>query len=132
MKILLDTCALLWWTIDPDQLSKTTLLQLNEAETLWISSISVWEIGLKLKNKKLEIGLSIEEYSQHLKALSTLMIVPVTDNIWLKNLALSWPHRDPADRTIVATAESFNCHIATSDKLILDYYPKTLDLSKPR
>lgn len=128
MRILLDTCALLWWTVDPDRLPKTALRDFNEAETLWMSSISIWEIGLKIKNKKLDIGLPIEEYSQRLKELSTLNIVPVTDKLWLKNLSLPWAHRDPADRTIVATAEAFNCYVATSDQVILDYSLKIMDL----
>ncbi len=128
MKILLDTCALLWWTLDPKKLSHDSLETLNQQEKIWVSSISVWEIGLKIKNQKLDIGMPIETYSQHLKELQSLEILPVDTAIWLKNLALDWEHRDPADRTIVATARSLRCALATSDQLMLKYYPKIFQL----
>ena len=128
MKILLDTCALIWWTLDPKQLSKETLAIFNRQDVLWVSSISLWEIGLKIKNKKLDIGMSIDTYVKHLKELQSLEVVPVDTAIWLKNLALHWDHRDPADRTIVGTAELLGCHVATSDQLILSHYPKIFRL----
>ena len=58
MAYLLDTCALIWWTLGSDQLSKKAKLACgkmtkNEA---YISSISLWEIGLKLKTKSLILG----------------------------------------------------------------------------
>lgn len=123
VNIVLDTCALLWWTLEPAQLSKTALWQLNQQKMLWVSSISLWEIGLKLKNNKLDIGMSIDKYVALLKELGTLTIVPVDEAVWLKNLALEWDHRDPADRTIVATAELLQAQIATTDGLIAHHYP---------
>lgn len=128
MKILLDTCTLLWWTLDPEKLSESCLETLNGAESLWVSSISVWELGIKIKNKKLQLPLSFENYVKKLQQLSTLEIFPVDLSIWLGNLALNWTHRDPADRTIVATAKHLNAHICTSDQLILDYYAKTISV----
>ncbi len=128
MKILLDTCALLWWTLDPEKLSETCFESLNQAESLWVSSISIWELGIKIKNKKLELPLSFENYVKKLQQLKTLEILPVDLSTWLGNLALNWAHRDPADRTIVATAKHLNAHIVTSDRLILDYYAKTISV----
>ena len=122
MKIFLDTCALVWWTLDPKQLSKKALAEFNRQETIWTSSISLWEIGLKIKNKKLDIGMSIDTYHDRLKEIECLNIVSVDTDIWLKNLALSWAHRDLADRTIVATAKLLECSLATTDRLIQNYY----------
>ncbi|MBN1561244.1 PIN domain-containing protein, partial [candidate division KSB1 bacterium] len=53
-------------------------------------------------------------------------IVPVDENLWIKNLALDWSHRDPADRTIVATAMMRNCPIITKDRIIQNFYKKTI------
>jgi len=124
MKFLLDTCALIWWTLDQQQLSNHVLTTLNEQDEIYLSSISVWEIGVKVKNKKLDIGMSIATYLDKLHELSTLQILPVTEKMWVHNLGLAWDHKDPADRTIVATAELTQSWIVTSDSIIHAYYPQ--------
>ena len=123
--VLLDTCTLLWWTLDPGKLSSRAKEACDNIKIVGavISSISIWELGIKLKRGKLEINISLEEYVKRLKKLGTLEIIPIDEIIWLKNLALDWPHRDPADRTIVATAQLKNLPIITRDKFISDYYP---------
>jgi PIN domain nuclease of toxin-antitoxin system len=83
-----------------------------------ISSISIWEIGVKIKNKKLDIGMSIEKYAGLLYKLGYLKIVPVDEQIWMQNLVLDWKHSDPADRTIVATAMIHRARIITADENI--------------
>lgn len=124
--ILLDTCALIWWTLDPKKLSPKALRacqKMEQSEGL-ISSISIWEIGVKIKNKKLEIGMSIEKYTELLHKLGYLKIIPVDDQIWIRNLSLNWEHADPADRTIVATAMDHRANIVTADERIKQFYNK--------
>lgn len=122
--VLLDTCALLWYTLDEAKLSASARSACNKIAQhgAFISSISIWEIGLKIKNRKLSIGTTIEDYVKRLHYLGTIDIVPVDEIIWMTNLALNWEHRDPADRTIVATAKLKNLPIITSDTIIRDYY----------
>ncbi len=126
--IMLDTCALIWWTLDPQQLSvkATEACRKMEQNEGIISSITLWEIGIKLKNRKLDIGMSIEQYVNLIHKLGYLKIVPVDEHIWLKNLSFEWEHRDPADRTIVATAMLNKCSLVTSDGIIRAFYGKTL------
>jgi PIN domain nuclease of toxin-antitoxin system len=124
--IVLDTSALLYWTLDPAQLSPAASDAINHADRILMSSISVWEIGLKVKHQKLEIPLSIEKYADRLQNLDRLEILPVDVQTWLDNLDLPWEHRDPADRTIVALAKRFNCPLVTSDRVIANYYTETL------
>lgn len=40
--------------------------------------------------------------------------------------ALEWPHPDPADRTIVATASLNDIPIVTKDQIIREFYPQTI------
>ena len=120
---MLDTCALIWWTLDQQQLSSHVLSMLNE-QPLYLSSISLWEVGIKIKRGKLNLGINIETYLEKLHELTTLTILPVTDEIWVRNVALDWEHRDPADRTIVATAQLTQSSIVTSDAIISGFYPK--------
>ena len=120
--VVLDTSALLFWTLDPDLLSDNARKAIDETEQMTISSISVWEIGLKVKHGRLEIPLSISDYVERLQKLEKLEILPVEVETWLLNLALDWKHRDPADRTIVATALQLDCPLITSDHAIRSFY----------
>jgi PIN domain nuclease of toxin-antitoxin system len=120
--VVLDTSALIFWTLDPDLLSDNARKAIDETEQMTISSISVWEIGLKVKRGRLEIPLSISDYVERLQQLEKLEILPVEVETWLLNLALDWKHRDPADRTIVATALQLDCPLITSDHAIRSFY----------
>ncbi|MCK4763144.1 MAG: type II toxin-antitoxin system VapC family toxin [Candidatus Aminicenantes bacterium] len=126
--IMLDTHALLWWTLYPRKLSRKASEACERIiyEGALISSISIWEIGIKIKKGKLDIGKSLEEYVERLKKLRTLEIAAVDENIWMRNLSLDWDHPDPADRTIVATAELKELSIVTKDQLITNYYPHVI------
>jgi PIN domain nuclease of toxin-antitoxin system len=124
--IVLDTSALLFWTLDPDSLSPNAKQAIDQAERIVISSISVWEIALKVKRQKLVIPLAISDYADRLQRLGSLEILPVDDKSWLDNVNLPWENRDPADRTIVALATRFDCSLVTSDRVIADYYPGTV------
>ena len=126
--ILLDTSALFYWTVHPQGLSNRAKKALESAEKdgLAISSVSVWEIGIKSKQEKLHLGISFEDFVRRLRSVTTLSIVDVSTEVWCRNLALPWKHKDPADRTIVATAEMLKIPLVTSDKEIRKFYPRCI------
>ncbi len=124
--IVLDTSTLLFWTLDPEKLSQKASQAIKQADRIVISSISIWEIALKVKRKKLSLPATIPEYVDRLKRMEALEILPVDVQTWLDNVELPWDHRDPADRTIVALAARFKCPLITSDAKIADYYPETI------
>jgi PIN domain nuclease of toxin-antitoxin system len=124
--IVLDTSALLYWTLDPGQLPVKAGQIIAQADRILVSSISIWEIGLKVKRGKLIIPLLITDYVERLERLDRLEILSVDVQTWLDNLNLEWEHRDPADRTIVALAQRFDCGLITSDASIKSYYPNTI------
>ena len=123
--VVLDTCALFWWVALPDRLSDRARSVCSEMEAKGgvASSISFWEIGIKLKKGKLKLGVPFETFWNRVQSTGVLDIVPVDLEIWKANLALDWDNRDPADRTIVATAKLRNLPIMTSDKAISAFYP---------
>lgn len=126
--VLLDTCALIGYTLDPKKLSAAAKTKCDDIprKGAFVSSISIWEIGLKIKNKKLDIGTSVEDYVSRLKKLNTIKIIPVDEQIWVASLALDWEHRDPTDRTIIATARLNKLPIVTSDQIIRSFYAKSI------
>ncbi|MDJ0694819.1 type II toxin-antitoxin system VapC family toxin [Mastigocoleus sp. MO_188.B34] len=125
MKIVLDTCALIWWSLDPDKLSQTALRVCNrmeKEENGLVPSISIWEIAIKIKNKKLDLGVDLNDYVTSLKKSSVVSIVPVNEDMWLDSVKLEWEHRDPADRVVVALAKSNQAPIITADREIRNFY----------
>ena len=124
--IVLDTSALIFWTLDQERLSQTAAQAISDADHIALSSISIWEIGIKVQKEKLCIPVSIQEFTDKLRQIDRLDILPVDVQTWLKNLALNWDHRDPADRTIVATASLHACPLVTSDSAIRAFYSQAI------
>lgn len=117
--IVLDTHVLLWWALDPAQLSATAsdIVVRMERERGYASAISIWELGTKVKRGKLELPISVFELARRIEQ-SAVELVPVDTEIWLASIELAWEHRDPADRVIVATAVSKNVPLLTKDDTI--------------
>lgn len=118
--ILLDTHALLWWAVDPKQLSPAAadLAREMERQGGYASSISLWEIGIKVQRGSLELPISVEEFAARLELGGVVDLVPVDTRVWLRTLRLDWDHRDPADRVIVATAQMIDVPILTKDQTL--------------
>jgi PIN domain nuclease of toxin-antitoxin system len=126
--VLLDTCALIWWTLDPEKLSQAAAAACEDIHKTGgvISSISIWEIGIKIKKGSIDIGISLEEYVSRLKQIANLDIVPVDEDIWVKSITIDWAHKDPADRAIVATAALRDLPIVSKDSTIKKFYSNVI------
>ena len=126
--VLLDTHTLLWWTLDPEKLSKKASARCSEIIKTgsFISAITIWEIGIKIKNGALDIGMSIEDYLNKLNEMNCVEIISVDEKIWIESIKLNWAHRDPADRVIVATAILKAIPIVTKDEKISTFYTNTI------
>jgi PIN domain nuclease of toxin-antitoxin system len=115
--VVLDTHALLWWALDPDRLSPAAAACLRDMDRDggFASAISIWELGIKIQRGKLDLGVSIEEFSRRIERSAIVELLPVTTATWLRSLELAWDHRDPADRVIVATALLQGVPLVTAD-----------------
>ena len=118
--IVLDTHALLWWAVDPGKLSRVAKARLAQMDDSggFVSSISIWELGIKLKRGQLELGIGLREFVTRLERSSPIEVVPVDSAIWMASLELDWDHRDPADRVIAATALTKGVPLLTKDEVL--------------
>ncbi len=82
------------------------------------SAISIWELGTKVLRGKLDLGISIGEFTRRVQHTALVQLVPVDAPIWLRSLELDWGHRDPADRVIVATSQLLGVPLVTADGAI--------------
>ena len=124
--IVLDTSALFYWLYAPDKLTDAATIAINQADEIIINSISFWELGLKAKKGHLNLPQPIEELVRTLRQVDRVKFKATDETVWLENLALPWRHKDPADRTIVATAQLLDCPLITSDREIRAFYPKAI------
>ena len=124
--IVLDTSALIFWTLDRARLSEAAAQAISSTDRIVLSSISIWEIGIKVKRERLFIPVSIQEFTDKLETIDRVDILAVDVLTWIKNIELDWDHRDPADRTIVATASLHACPLVTSDSAIRAFYSQTI------
>jgi PIN domain nuclease of toxin-antitoxin system len=125
MTVVLDTCALIWWSLDPDKLSqraKEACQQMETEKNGLVPSTAIWEIAIKVKNHKLDLGINIDDYTATLKKSNVVRIVPIDEQIWLESVKLEWEHRDPVDRVVVAVAKKNQAAIITADRKIASFY----------
>ena len=129
--IVLDTHVWIWWVSNPDRLSSPALKAINSAiagNSIYISSISVWEIALLHLRKRLKLSIGINEWIAASEKLPFLSFIPVDNSIAVKSVALPEPfHKDPADRIIISTAITLGAALVTKDEKIINYsYTETI------
>jgi PIN domain nuclease of toxin-antitoxin system len=124
--VVLDTCTLLWRLFEPEALSKRAARLIAAQDVLIVSSISIWEIAVKMRKKQLILPVSTRELVELIGQVEGLECRAVDERIWLEAVELKWPHRDPADRVIVATAKQKAARLVTCDRRIRSLYRKAV------
>ena len=123
MKLLLDTCALLHFSLDPDRLSSEALYRITEPNTeVWCSPISIGEVACLQERGRIEITGHWKTWFRTLLQTNGWNLLPITGEIVEEAWSLLEPvHRDPADRILIASARVHRMTLITTDRLILDY-----------
>ena len=62
MRVLADTHALLWWRGEPARLSPTALRELERADPVLLSPISIWEMSTLLRLKRIRLDRGLVEW----------------------------------------------------------------------
>ena len=125
-QLLLDTCALIWLANKSDSLSVVARLQIEEAEEVYVSPVSAWEIALKHGNGKLTLPCDPIKWFDHALEVFGLKILPFDYKLWMRSTQLPMHHRDPADRTIIQSALEHDLTIVTHDKRFAQYGVRTI------
>lgn len=123
--IVLDTHILLWWINDPAPLSKPAKEAIDAAvksKSVHVSCISSWEIALLVERARLRLALDVRDWLCRCEALPFLTFVAVGNAIAVESVRLpDFPHADPADRIIAATALSLGAALVTKDDKLRNY-----------
>lgn len=118
MKYLLDTHVADWAQTDEHRLSSKVQAIIREARRgdLAVSDVTLTELARHLAARRIATPLTPQDWLQN--AMEGLVILPVTIEIALTAAQLDWPHRDPCDRHIVATAAVHKLPLLTIDEQI--------------
>jgi PIN domain nuclease of toxin-antitoxin system len=125
MKLLLDSQSLIWYVDQDHLLSPAAHAAITEpANDLLLSAATIWEIAIKVGLKKLTLSLPYSHWMTKAVADLGLSVLPITIDYAAKQTTLTWHHRDPFDRLVVAQALVENVPIVSADPQ-LDAYGVT-------
>ena len=122
-KLLLDTHIVVRWLGDSKGLSREQLRALRSAarrgEPLAVSAITLLEIAVLFGTGGTRLRVPVHELFAALDSGAGFQIMPIDIAIASEVAALGDGLRDPADRTIVATARVHGFRLVTSDQRII-------------
>lgn len=115
MKLLLDTHCLLWLLTNSDRLDAAARHAIADAESVFFSDASLWELGLKWRKGK--IGLQPRRIAE--QALQNgLRPMAIDREALFVSSELKHAHGDPFDRLLYAQARVAGLKLLSIDRTL--------------
>ena len=113
MKLLLDTHCLIWLLSDAPQLDSDARRNIADAESVWFSDASVWELGLKWRKGK----IAVQPRKIVREAVrSGLRCLAIHQEALILSSELRLNHTDPFDRLLYAQAKHGGYRLMSVDR----------------
>lgn len=116
MRLLLDTHVLIWWD-EGAALSEQAVAAIREAEQVYVSAVTGWEIAIKKSLGRLTTTRSVVDAVTE----SGFEELPVRLIHARAIEELPLHHRDPFDRMLVAQAREEGLTLVSRDTLLSRY-----------
>ena len=118
MRLLLDTNILFWAFYEGEKLSGIAREVIENAEAIFVSSASIWEIGIKVRLGKMNVNPV--ELAERLPE-ANFQELPIFNShvVLVANMPLH--HKDPFDRLLIAQAMTEQFHLLTADTKLKPY-----------
>jgi PIN domain nuclease of toxin-antitoxin system len=127
VKLLLDTCTLLWLARGDRTIPATVRDRVMRADTeLFVSAVTAWEVAIKHARGRLPLPVSIETFFSTLHERLGLTSLPVDEASAIHLVKLPELHNDPFDRMLVSQAIVHGLTIVTPDPLVTQYPARTM------
>lgn len=115
--VLLDTHAWAWSLTGDMRLSTKATALITEADSVFVSPISFFEIGQKVRiGKWPEMEPFINDLPR-LLAEQGGRVAALAPEVCLKGATLAWEHRDPFDRLLAATTLALGIPLISADEV---------------
>lgn len=120
--IVADTHVIIWDALKPDLLSpsaKKAIVKANRLDGIIFCEISLWEIAMLMKKKRLSVDVSYQEFIRLVSESNNYIFKGINPEIAeLSTQLFSTTNKDPADKIISATAIIEKANLVTSDKIL--------------
>lgn len=119
--VLLDTHAILWWQAEHSgRLSAPAVRAIARADTVLVSPISCWEIGILLDKGRIALDRDVQLWVRDLLAEDSVTPAPLTPEAATAAALLRREgfHGDPADQLLYATSAAYAATFVTKDEAI--------------
>ncbi len=124
--LLLDTHIWLWYAegisdrLRPESVKKLDAARMEDG--LLVSAISVWEIGAQSAKGRIQLSVPLRDWVEKALDVPGIRFAPLDAAAAAESTLLPGePHRDPADRFLIATARTQGLALATRDEHIIEY-----------
>jgi len=123
VKLLLDTCAVIWCVSEPGRLSASAREAVEDPlARVYVSAITCAEIACLADSGRIEVTPHWRTWFNRAVADNGWTVLDVDLETVQEGFSLPGCfHRDPADRFIVAAARLGQMPIVTADRRIRDY-----------
>ena len=126
MNLLLDTHAFLWFSEDNPRLTHHAKSLIEDSgNNCFISMASIWEMAIKISLGKLTVKngfLNLRDDIQN----HGFDILPIEFRHTVALTSMSFFHRDPFDRLLIAQSIVENFSIVTNEEIFEKYSIETL------
>jgi PIN domain nuclease of toxin-antitoxin system len=117
MRALLDTHTLLWATTEPWRLSPAARsIVASEANEVFVSAASAWEISTKVRRGKMPWAEDLEREFVSVLTAAGYSYLAVDVEQALRAGRLVGAHKDPFDRMIAAQALALDIPVVSNDE----------------
>ena len=121
--IILDTHIIIWDALQPEKISKKARKMIdraNDSGEIIIADISLWEIAMLMKKKRLSVDATYPEFIRLIRVANHYAVQAITPEIADLSVSLSSEvNLDPADRLICATSLFRNVPLITADSNLI-------------
>lgn len=122
MKLLLDTCAFLWWSLGSARIPKEVHgLVADPAKDVYVSAVTAWEIAVKHGRGKLPLRRRPDIFVPEERRRHGFKSLPIDEASTLQLRRLPPLHKDPFDRLLICQAIEHGMTLVTPDRLISQY-----------
>ncbi len=115
MRLLLDTHALIWW--DEGRLPRGVTTVVQNADEVYVSAVSAWEIAIKSGLGKIAVRGTVAEAIADYGFSALPITVAHAEGVRM----LPPAHRDPFDRLLVVQAQMEQLTVVTHDPVFRSY-----------
>jgi PIN domain nuclease of toxin-antitoxin system len=120
LKLLLDTHIWLWSTLEPERITRRVgKAMADPANELWLSPVSVGELIVLLRKGRLRLPNDVAAWVAKTMQDLELNEASLTVEVALAISLINFPHGDPADHFLAATAKVFGLTLVTADEHLM-------------